>query len=113
MISSNLIASRLTLLYGSSGVGKTSVLNAGVLSRMRRLAEDRPFHDGSRRSVVVMFSDWREKTLIELKRAILGHFPTTSRLSGDRSLKQICLTASDTFSAKVLVILDQFEEYFL
>jgi hypothetical protein len=34
VITANLIASRLTLLYGPSGVGKSSVLHAGVLSWM-------------------------------------------------------------------------------
>ena len=30
IITANLLASRLTLLYGASGVGKTSILRAGV-----------------------------------------------------------------------------------
>jgi hypothetical protein len=34
----NLRASRLTLLYAESGVGKTSLLRAGVSARIRQLA---------------------------------------------------------------------------
>jgi ABC-type phosphate transport system ATPase subunit len=36
VISSNLIASRLTVLYGPVGSGKSSVLRAGVISQLRR-----------------------------------------------------------------------------
>ena len=35
IITANLMASRLTLLYGPSGVGKSSVLNAGVAHDLR------------------------------------------------------------------------------
>ena len=38
IISANLMASRLTLLYGPSGVGKSSVLRAGVVRRLRALS---------------------------------------------------------------------------
>jgi WD40 repeat protein len=47
VIAANLIAARLTVLYGPSGVGKTSVLRAGVAPRLRR--------EGAR---VVVFSNW-------------------------------------------------------
>ena len=35
IISSNLYAAPLTILYGASGVGKSSVLRAGVMPRLR------------------------------------------------------------------------------
>jgi WD40 repeat protein len=37
VIVANLLASRLTVLYGESGVGKSSVLRAGVLRELRRV----------------------------------------------------------------------------
>ena len=52
-IITNLRAARLTLLHAESGVGKTSLLRAGVAWRLRRLADDtftrrggRPVHSG-------------------------------------------------------------------
>ena len=39
-IITNLRAARLTLLHAESGVGKTSLLRAGVAGRLHRLADD-------------------------------------------------------------------------
>ena len=35
LIAANLFASPLTLLYGASGVGKSSILRAGVINHLR------------------------------------------------------------------------------
>ncbi len=40
VVVANLTTARLTLLYASSGVGKSSVLRAGVLPRLRELARE-------------------------------------------------------------------------
>src|SRR4029079_16186418 len=48
VIAAHLIASRLTVLYGPSGVGKSSVLRAGVAHRLRKE------HDAE----VVVFATW-------------------------------------------------------
>ena len=37
LVAANLMASRLTVLYGPSGVGKSSLLRAGVARRLRSL----------------------------------------------------------------------------
>ena len=39
LVVANLLAAKLTLLYGASGVGKSSVLGAGVVLDLRRLAQ--------------------------------------------------------------------------
>src|SRR5690349_7789317 len=65
IIAANLRSCRLTLLYGASGVGKSSVLRAGVLDmeRKRILAEAAARGDDSRSPAPVAalyFGAWRE-----------------------------------------------------
>jgi hypothetical protein len=45
----NLLASKLTVLYGPSGVGKSSMLKAAVVRRMRELEPD---------AQVIVLADW-------------------------------------------------------
>src|SRR5258705_25682 len=66
IITANLIASRLTLLYGASGVGKSSVLRAGVLYNLRRLSQRNLTENGSPDFVVVYFNSWREDPMVYL-----------------------------------------------
>ena len=42
IVAANLLSARLTLLYGPSGVGKSSVLLAGVVSSLRKRSRDEP-----------------------------------------------------------------------
>src|SRR5215470_913377 len=59
-IITNLRAARLTLLHAESGVGKSSLLRAGVAWRMRRLADDSLARRGTARSVPIVFSSWKD-----------------------------------------------------
>ena len=109
IIISNLLASPLTILYGSSGVGKSSVLMAGVVPQLRR---DRP------RTPVVVFRDWADgefqsaltRLCIEAvwKPGVNQPKPAES-LPFDEILRACAEAAHET----VLVLFDQFEEYFL
>ena len=56
IIVANLLASRLTVLYGPSGVGKTSLLRAGVAQRLRSLPD----------AEVGVFSSWAEDPTAEI-----------------------------------------------
>jgi WD40 repeat protein len=116
VIVGNLCASRLTLLYAQSGVGKSSVLRAGVASRlraqaMRDLAEGRP-----PRFVGVVFSTWTEDAVTALVAAIgetVAPFHQGPVDLSGRGLEDAVETATNAPGTTLLVILDQFEEYFL
>jgi serine/threonine protein kinase len=109
IISSNIYAAPLTVLYGASGVGKSSVLRAGVIPLMRV----------SPRTTVVIFDAWADPAILntlksrcmEATAAKIGsmEFEIDLSLPLDEFLKQAIEASGDT----LVIILDQFEEYFL
>jgi len=116
-IITNLQAARLTLLHAESGVGKSSLLRAGVAWRLRQLARKQsPFHTVV--DIPVVFSSWKDDPVLGLINAIgdaiypflAGH--PRPELPHDR-LDAAIETAADAVNAPLLVLLDQFEEYFL
>src|SRR5438105_1375144 len=94
VIAANLMAARVTVLYGPSGVGKTSVLRAGVAYRLRREEE----------AAVVVFSSWPGDPVAALIDAVGG--------TSD-SLVDALADAANCAGGDLYLILDQFEEYFL
>ena len=94
VIAANLMASRMTVLYGPSGVGKSSVLRAGVAHRLRREQE----------TGVLVFSTWTGDPVTSLIEAAGG--------KGD-SLPDALADAANRAGGDLYVILDQFEECFL
>ena len=119
IIAANLMASRLTVLYGPSGVGKSSVLRAGVARDLRRLAGRNQTERGLPEFAPVVFSDWREPDLVgALLRA--AH-DAVSRLTGKSvpdfdqsdSLGAGLAVLAEAVGGELFLILDQFEEYFL
>jgi WD40 repeat protein len=117
-IITNLRAARLTLLHAESGVGKSSLLRAGVAWRMRRLADDSLARRGTARSVPIVFSSWKDDPVPELvggiRTAIKPYLAgrPEPELPTDR-LDTAIEAASDAVNASLLIMLDQFEEYFL
>ena len=114
----NLRASRLTLLYAESGVGKSSLLRAGVSARLRQLATRSVAEGGSARYVPVVFSAWQGDAKADL---IAGLEAATRPLLHDDAqlalrrdaLEGAIEDAVAAADATPLFILDQFEEHFL
>ena len=96
IVVANLIASRLTVLYGPSGVGKSSLLHAGVARALRELPEH---------PLVVVFSSWGDDPAAELA----GEIASAANVEGG-TLAEVAERAQS--ERDVYVILDQAEEYF-
>ncbi len=120
---SNLRASRLTLLHAESGVGKSSLLRAGVAARLRAFAQKTVAAGGIPAYVPVVFSSWRDDPtgdLIREIRATVASFEPRSPIEPHTGLHATLLAANAALrepdetdcGATILVILDQFEEYF-
>jgi CHASE2 domain-containing sensor protein len=114
----NLRASRLTLLYAESGVGKSSLLRAGVSARIRQLAARSVAERGSARYVPVVFSAWRDDPTAGLIDALEAAVDPLLGGGDELALRRDALEhAIEDVAAAVdatpLLILDQFEDHFL
>src|ERR1051325_9001838 len=58
IISANLRAAPLTLIYGPSGVGKSSLLHAGVLTSLTEQSRQNMRSKGSPEFATAIFKDW-------------------------------------------------------
>jgi WD40 repeat protein len=96
IVVANLIASRLTVLYGPSGVGKSSLLLASVARALRRLPE---------RPLVLVFSSWSEPPEQSLAAAI-------AEAAGVEPGSLVDVATRAQAERDVYLVLDQAEEYF-
>ncbi len=98
IVVANLIASRLTVLYGPSGVGKSSLLGAAVARSLRALPEE---------PLVVVFSSWSDDPSAALADAVRE----ASGGAEGGSAEEVVIEAQT--GRDVYLVLDQAEEYFL
>src|SRR4029077_1859870 len=136
LIAANLLASRLTLLYGASGVGKSSVIRAGVQRDSRVQAEEALASGRYPQSLRVSFTGCRDDVTAGLAdcltssiREILGELapePPPDNLPIDELLlewtRRLDDRALEVFGpseigapirTELLVVFDQFEQYFV
>jgi WD40 repeat protein len=102
VIVANLIAARLTVLYGVSGVGKSSVLRAGVAYHLREVAREQ---NGRPEHAVAVVDAWASDPID----VILETVGASREGTLDRSLE----AWTRQHDAMLYLILDQFEEYFV
>jgi WD40 repeat protein len=121
-----LTASRLTILYGESGVGKTSVVRAGVAAQLRQQAQENLINYEVPVHAVVVFPpfdlSWKDEPLPQLKRQIEQDIrelvpniqPPEPELPFIKTLQAWTeLLGGEEGDGELFIILDQFEEYFL
>lgn len=120
LIIANLRIWRLTLFYGESGVGKSSVLQAGVVPALRIQAQRNLEEDGEPGLAVVAYNNWRDDPIAGLSQAVEA--AVRSAWNGTRnfaplppssSLERMLQVWSDRVRGDLFILLDQFEEYFL
>ncbi|MEO1550470.1 MAG: OmpA family protein [Pseudomonadota bacterium] len=117
IIASNLLAQRFTLLYGPSGVGKTSVLRAGVVHDLRMQAERNLEEVGLPEFAVAWVSRWRGDPTAVLDIAVRKGVASAlggdgGPVSGDTMIERL-RNWTKRLNGDLLLLFDQFEEYFL
>ena len=120
IIVANCLTTRVTLFYGASGVGKSSVLYAGVMRELRRRALANLDRRNCPESVGVAFSSWRDDPVAGLIDRVDATLRQT--LPADwlpklppraATLAESLRTWTEFMRSDLVLLLDQFEEYFL
>jgi hypothetical protein len=107
LVAANLVASRLTVLYGPSGVGKSSLLRAGVMRRLRALvpAGGGGAGDGA---LPVVVDEWRDDPIAAIVSAAGARMP-----GRDEELADVLAERVAEIDGELYLVLDQMEEYFV
>jgi WD40 repeat protein len=121
VVVANLTTSRLTLFYAESGVGKSSVLRAGVLPRLREIARESYEDLKAPDAAVAYIKEWYSDPLVTIATAVLdalkaervpGASPVAIPGPARLSVPWLREVIEHSRVAAIYLILDQFEEYF-
>ena len=108
ILTDKILANRLTLLVAASGVGKSSLLQAGVMPELRA--------DGM--ADLVYHNDWAANPSYDLKVSIIKHFVQQQRINADyqadfsQPLADFLRVHAMLGNGTLVLLLDQFEEFF-
>ena len=113
----NIHASRASVLYGESGVGKSSLVAAGVLPRLRAVATANLKVGRAAELAAVTFDKWSvddptSDLIEEIGRSLELLSPELGEKLPTASLGELAAVASDRLGGPLVIVLDQFEEIF-
>jgi WD40 repeat protein len=118
VVADNLRAYRITVLYGASGVGKSSLLHAGVIRVLVDEAREKLSATGMPRLLPVAFSSWsHDDPLVALTETVreaaeaLSPGPVGQGLDG--SLADVLGALPARLGGPLLLVFDQLEELFV
>lgn len=104
---------RLSVLFGRSGIGKTSLLRAGIMARFFKEAEDAEDVGSTWLPIYARCLDDPEASI---KEAVLSELEDLgfdgAKVPGGAELQGFMATAHELVGRKMVILLDQFEEYF-
>ena len=119
-VEANLFSDRLTLLYGPSGVGKSSVLLAGVAGSLRRRSRDDLADGAAAGFAVIVVRSWSDADPLQTIAAAVRAEVTALLDREDLPDPPASATLAEVLDhwcrlvrGKLLLLFDQFEEYFL
>lgn len=98
-----LISSNLSVMYGDSGVGKSSLLNAQLGRALSAIEPD---------WISIYFNEWQSGCDEKLMRVVSTHIPSNHQIPIEQLAKTL-QTLSNERDSPILLILDQFEEFFV
>ena len=103
-ICSRILARRSFLLYGRSGVGKSSILRAGLIPRLHE--------QGHKACIIRSFTDPLQHMQRMVRRLVTGNGEDDFGPDGF-SLRELLRRRWSAPSSRIVVMMDQFEEFFL
>lgn len=117
IVTDHLLAYRVTLVYGPSGVGKSSLLRAGVVHGLLDGARENLAETGRPELLPAIVSGWSgnpaagvEAALEEAATKLFGSLEAPTPTG---SLGEIVSEWATRVGGRVLLVLDQFDEYFM
>jgi hypothetical protein len=131
IVATNLRAACLTIFYGASGVGKSSLLNAGVLPYLQKISTASILPGEPPEFILVVLREWANNPIDSLRLRIknevekavgqgrishltLAEVEKTARANEHNSnMSELLKNWTDLIKTDLLIIFDQFEDFFL
>ncbi len=106
----------VVILFGRSGIGKTSLIRAGVIATLAQRAQEAPADEGAEKPWLGIYArclDDPSQSIREATATAIEEMGFDVRgLPTGSTLLEFFRAASEMAGRRLLVILDQFEEYF-